>query len=88
MPLPVTLLRLAPYRLRDFIAFESSGAQFLYLVPSGAIFASDAIGREIIDELSSQVSSREETLRGSAAGGAIRHRRTSIRRWLNWKRPK
>ena len=31
----------SPYRLREYHAFDSAGTQFLYLVPSGAIFALD-----------------------------------------------
>src|SRR5580658_1285291 len=34
------------YRLGEFHRFESAGAQFLYLVPAGAIFAvDDAVGK-------------------------------------------
>jgi uncharacterized protein len=38
-----------PYRLREFHGFEASGTRFLYAVPSGAIFALNAIGEEILD---------------------------------------
>jgi uncharacterized protein len=51
---------LAPYQLREFHPFESVGEQFLYLVPSGAIFSLDKIGREIVSELSASPLSKEE----------------------------
>jgi uncharacterized protein len=38
-----------PYRLREFHKFESAGTRFLYVVPSGAIFALNAIGEDILD---------------------------------------
>jgi len=37
------------YRVQEHHAFEASGQRFLYLVPSGAIFALTPIGREILD---------------------------------------
>jgi uncharacterized protein len=37
-----------PYRLREYHSFDASGSQFLYLVPSGAIFELNAIGQEIV----------------------------------------
>jgi len=43
-----------PYRLREFHPFESAGTRFLYLVPSGAIFALDTIGRQVVDELATR----------------------------------
>jgi uncharacterized protein len=48
-----------PYRLREYHAFESAGTRFLYLVPSGAIFALDPIGREILECLSEGNRTRE-----------------------------
>jgi len=51
---------LAPYQLREFHPFESVGEQFLYLVPSGAIFSLDKIGRQIVEELSARSLSKEE----------------------------
>ena len=38
-----------PYRLREYHAFDAAESRFLYLVPSGAIFALDDIGREITE---------------------------------------
>jgi uncharacterized protein len=49
-----------PYRLGEYHAFESAGTRFLYLVPSGAIFALDPIGLEIIDRLKTGTYSRHE----------------------------
>lgn len=49
-----------PYQLREFHAFESAGERFVYLVPSGAIFALDKIGRAIIDELALRPYTRRE----------------------------
>ena len=50
----------APYRLREFHQFESAGARFLYVVPSGAIFALNAIGEEILDCVQERDRSGEE----------------------------
>lgn len=44
----------SPYRLREYHPFETAGEKFLYLVPSGAIFALDKIGREVIDRVGEQ----------------------------------
>ncbi len=51
---------LGPYQLREFHPFESAGERFVYLVPSGAIFALDKIGKIIVDELSLRPSTRQE----------------------------
>jgi uncharacterized protein len=48
------------YRQREFHAFESAGTQFVYLVPSGSIFAIDKIGREILDRVKDISPTREE----------------------------
>ena len=37
--------------LREFHSFEAGGQQFLYLVPSAAVFALDDCSRALIDEL-------------------------------------
>jgi uncharacterized protein len=50
----------SPYRLREYHPFEAAGEKFLYLVPSGAIFALDKIGREVIDRVGEQDLYREE----------------------------
>ena len=37
------------YRLGEFHRFHAAGAQFLYLVPAGAIFAVDTAVGQLID---------------------------------------
>ena len=49
-----------PYRLQEFHAFDAADSRFLYLVTSGAIFALDEIGREIIELLSEREHTTEE----------------------------
>ena len=49
-----------PYRLREYHAFDAAESRFLYLVPSGAIFALDEIGREITECLGERELSSEE----------------------------
>jgi uncharacterized protein len=49
-----------PYRLREYHAFDAADARFLYLVPSGAIFALDDIGREITECLGERDRTSEE----------------------------
>jgi uncharacterized protein len=61
------------YRLREFHGFESAGTQFVYLVPSGSIFAINQIGREILDRVKDVSPTREELVgflieRGYAPG--------------------
>src|SRR5882672_349042 len=58
-----TLTPAVPYRQREFHAFESEGTQFVYLVPSGAIFALDKIGLEILDRIKEVSPTREELVR-------------------------
>jgi len=53
-------LTASPYRLSEYHAFDSGGTQFLYLVPSGAIFALNAIGQEIVNCVGEQDRTREE----------------------------
>ena len=48
------------FRLCEYHPFESAGTQFLYLVPSGAIFALDPIGRDIIEAVGAGDLTREE----------------------------
>jgi uncharacterized protein len=48
------------YRPREFHSFETADTQFVYLVPSGAIFALDRIGRAIVDHLREVTPTREE----------------------------
>ena len=44
-------LHAPPTGCGEYHAFESAGARFLYLVPSGAIFGLDALAEEIVDRL-------------------------------------
>src|SRR5262245_30619929 len=55
-----TLASAAKYHLREFHSFEAAGAGFVYLVPSGAIFALDKIGSEIVERIRSANPTREE----------------------------
>jgi uncharacterized protein len=52
----------APYRLGEHHAFESAGTRFLYLVPSGAIFALDGIGQDVFDFMRLQDRSQQELI--------------------------
>ena len=61
-----------PYHLREFHPFESAGTKFLYLVPSGAIYALDKIGTEIVDALSEQPYAKEELAATLARRGGFR----------------
>jgi uncharacterized protein len=61
-----------PYRPREFHAFESSGVPFVYLVPSGAIFALETIGRDILDCLAGHHLMREELIGRLSARGHLR----------------
>ena len=54
------LTRTARYRLREFHSFEASDAKFVYLVPSGAIFALNKIGGDIIDQIGQAGPTSEE----------------------------
>jgi uncharacterized protein len=51
-----------PYGLGEYHAFESLGTRFLYLVPSGAIFALDGIGQEAFDYVREQDRSKPELI--------------------------
>jgi uncharacterized protein len=48
------------YKLREYHTFESAGTRFLYLVPSGAIFALDRIGCEILARVGERALTRRE----------------------------
>jgi len=50
----------ARYRLREFHSFEALDARFVYLVPSGAIFALNKIGGDIIDQIGQAGPTSEE----------------------------
>src|SRR5262249_15773818 len=55
-----TLVPAARYRQRELHAFEADGTQFVYLVPSGAIFALDKIGRNVLDYVREVNPTRED----------------------------
>lgn len=63
-----------PYRLREFHAFDAADSRFLYLVPSGAIFALDEIGQEIIERLREREHTPEELTSALLAQGYDGHR--------------
>src|SRR5690242_17900812 len=48
------------YQLREFHSFHAAGSGFVYLVPSGAIFALDKIGNEIVDRIRDVNPTRQE----------------------------
>jgi uncharacterized protein len=55
-----TVSSAARYSLREFHAFEAEGAGFVYLVPSGAIFALDKIGSDIVERIRTVKPTRSE----------------------------
>ena len=57
------------YRLGEFHRFESAGANFLYLVPEGAIFAVDTAVGKLIECLSSGERPHEQLVENLAARG-------------------
>lgn len=57
------------YRLGEFHHFESAGAQFLYLVPAGAIFAVDEAVGKLLACLSSGELPHENLVAGLTAAG-------------------
>jgi len=65
----VTVADTRVYRLGEFHRFESAGANFLYLVPAGAIFAVDTAVGKLIDCLSSGELPHEKLVEGLAASG-------------------
>ncbi len=58
-----------PYRLREAHSFEASGEKFLYLVPSGAIFSLDKIGKEVLHGLADRDLHKEELVQMLLARG-------------------
>jgi uncharacterized protein len=48
-----------PYRLGEYHSFTAAGAEFLYLVPSGSIFAVEGVAKLVIELLGSGEMSRE-----------------------------
>ncbi len=60
------------YRLGEFHSFTSAGQEFLYLVPSGAIFALDDVSSSIIQHLSVAERTRESLVADLTANGIAR----------------
>jgi uncharacterized protein len=52
-------LETQPYRLGEYHSFTAAGAEFLYLVPSGSIFAVEGVAKLVIKLLGSGEMSRE-----------------------------
>lgn len=50
----------ARYKLCEYHEFESAGTRFLYVVPSGAIFGLNEIGRDILQFIAERELTREE----------------------------
>jgi uncharacterized protein len=57
------------YRLGEYHAFASAGSQFLYLVPSGAIFQLDVIGKEVLARVGERPLTRQELVGFLLDGG-------------------
>ena len=69
-----TLTGMPTYRLREYHAFDSAGSRFLYLVPSGAIFALDPLGIEILNRVGEHSLTRKELVETLLAEGyELRH---------------
>lgn len=61
---------MSTYHQGEFYAFDSAGANYLYLVPSGAIFALDDLAKSIIDLLGTRREmARDEIIRELASTG-------------------
>ena len=66
---------LATYRLLEYHPFQAAGTEFLYLVPSGAIFALEGTAREVIELLKHGEAPREVIIKTLVNRG---HSRESI----------
>lgn len=58
--------------LSEFHSFEAGGQQFLYLAPSGGIFAVDALARQALQSVAEQPRDAKDLLEGLVASGATR----------------
>jgi uncharacterized protein len=58
------------YRLGEHHSFSAAGTDFLYLVPSGSIFALEGVGKQVIEVLSSG-DGREEVLMAKLVEGGL-----------------
>jgi uncharacterized protein len=61
----------ATYRLGEFHPFAGGGQQYLYLVPSGAIFALDNLTSAIIEQLGEGERTKNDLLAGLTARGYV-----------------
>src|SRR5262245_37122849 len=61
------------YRLGEFHPFQGGGQEYLYLVPSGAIFALDDLSSAIIDRLGEGECVKEVMVSNLTAQGFTRH---------------
>src|SRR5689334_24352852 len=60
---------MARYRRAEYHRFTAFGADYLYLVPSAAIFALEGLSREIFDLLSANPMGREDLVERLARRG-------------------
>jgi uncharacterized protein len=60
------------YRLGEHHCFSAAGADFLYLVPSGSIFALEGVGKQVIEVLSSGDEHEEVLIEKLVEGGLSR----------------
>jgi uncharacterized protein len=60
---------LATYRPAEAHAFQAAGAEFLYLVPSGAIFRMEGLAREITELVRRRPMTRDDIVRSFSTHG-------------------
>jgi len=60
---------MSAYRQSEFHSFQGGGIDYLYLVPSAAIFALEAVSKAVLDTLDGRQLTREELVRDVAALG-------------------
>jgi uncharacterized protein len=56
-------LKMTAYRQGEFHSFQGGGVDYLYLVPSAAIFALDPLSKALIDALEGRQRTRDEIIR-------------------------
>lgn len=64
-----TAVAVPEIKLGEYHPFQAAGTEFLYLVPSGAIFALDEIGREVVRQVGERPRSYEDLASNLAARG-------------------
>jgi uncharacterized protein len=62
---------MSAYRQGEFHSFQGGGVDYLYLVPSAAIFALEPVSKAVLDSLDGRELSREEVVRDVAARGYL-----------------